>query len=416
VRNGAGHSSREAAALAALDPAALAADAAALVAVPSDTGDEQAALTWLAARAAALGLEPDLHEHDLEAVRAHPGHPGEEAPREALHGLAVTLPGADRAAPRLALDGHVDVVPAGTEPWRHPHGTLADEMLWGRGAVDMKGAVAAALHAMAAVHAAGGPAADVVLLAVGSEEDGGLGTFAALERDDAFGACLIPEPTGWDVVCAQAGAITFTGEVRGVAAHAAQRLHGVSAIDRYLPVHAALGEHERAVNADVDHPLMRDLPLPYPVVVGRLEAGEWSSSVPDRLVFEGRAGVRVGEPVEEARAAVERAVAAAAVPGGPPPTLRWTGGRFAPGETDPEHPFARLVRAAVSEELGRPARVAGVPWGADMRLFCARGIPCVMAGTTGIELAHGVDERVAVAELERLARAIVRVLCRWGAG
>ena len=47
---------------------------------------------------------------------------------------------------------------------------------------------------------------------------------------------------------------------------------------------------------------MRALELPYPLLVGRLEAGEWSSSVPDRLRFEGRAPVRVGEDVAAARA------------------------------------------------------------------------------------------------------------------
>ena len=144
---------------------------------------------------------------------------------------------------------------------------------------------------------AGGAAAEVVLVAVASEEDGGLGAFAALERDAAFDACLIPEPTGFDVVCAHAGALTFEGVVPGVAAHAAHRLEGVSAIDRYVPLHEALAEHERALNADVEHPLMRALELPYPLLVGRLEAGEWSSSVPDRLRFEGRAPVRVGEDV-----------------------------------------------------------------------------------------------------------------------
>ena len=55
-----------------------------------------------------------------------------------------------------------------------------------------------------------------------------------------FDACLIPEPTGFAVVCAQAGALTFSGEVRGRAAHAAARLEGRSAIDAYVPVHAAL--------------------------------------------------------------------------------------------------------------------------------------------------------------------------------
>ena len=89
----------------------------------------------------------------------------------------------------------------------------------GRGSVDMKGGVVAALHALAELREGERP--EVVLQAVASEEDGGLGTFAALERDAAFDAVLIPEPTGFEVVCAQAGALTFHVTVRGRAAHAA---------------------------------------------------------------------------------------------------------------------------------------------------------------------------------------------------
>jgi acetylornithine deacetylase len=400
-------------ALGRLDAAALARDVAALVSVPSVTGDERAALERLAALATALGLRADLHRHDLDTLRAHPDHPGEEAARTELYGLTVTVPGTRGGAPRLAIDGHVDVVPPGAEPWRHGSpwsGAIEDGCVYGRGSVDMKGGVVAALHALAAL---GGRAPDgeVVLVAVASEEDGGLGTFAALERDSAFDACLIPEPTGFDVVCAQAGALTFEGTVSGVAAHAAHRLEGVSAIDRYLPVHAALAALERELNTGVEHPLMRVLELPYPLLVGRVRAGEWSSSVPDRLVFEGRAPVRVGEAPAAARATVEAAVAEAADGA---VRMRWPGGQFASGETPADHPFARLVRAAVAAETRRPARVAGVPWGADMRLWCARGIPCVMCGPSGIELAHAVDERVRVADLLAVARTIVHVVYGFG--
>jgi acetylornithine deacetylase len=397
------------AALERLDAAALADDVAALVRVPSVTGDEGPALERLAELAAALGLRGDLHRHDLAALRAHPDHPGEEAARDELRGLTVTVPGTRDSAPRLAIDGHVDVVPVGAEAWRHGSpwsGAVEDGFVYGRGSVDMKGAVVAALHALAALGDRA-PHGEVVLVAVASEEDGGLGTFAALQRDSAFDACLIPEPTGFDVVCAQAGALTFEGVVHGVAAHAAHRLEGVSAIDRYVPVHAALAAHERALNADVRHPLMRSLALPYPLLVGRVRAGEWSSSVPDRLVFEGRAPVRVGEAPADARAAVEAAVGAAA---DGTVELRWPGGQFASGETPAGHPFTRLVRDAVSAEIGREARVAGVPWGADMRLWCARGIPCVMAGPSGIELAHAVDERARIDDLVAVARTIVRVV------
>src|ERR671938_967328 len=141
-------------ALGRLDAAAIARDAGALVQVPSVTGDERAVLERLAELAAALGLRSALHRHDLTALRAHPDHPGEEAERSELWGLTVTAPGARSDAPRLAVCGHVDVVPAGSEPWWHGSpwsGAIEDGFVYGRGSVDMKGAVVAALHALAAL-------------------------------------------------------------------------------------------------------------------------------------------------------------------------------------------------------------------------------------------------------------------------
>src|SRR3954452_3042009 len=106
-------------ALGRLDAAALARDVAALVRVPSVTGDERAALERLAALATALGLRAELYRHDLDTLRAHPDHPGEEAARTELLGLTVTVPGARDGAPRLAIDGEVAVVAPGAEQWRH---------------------------------------------------------------------------------------------------------------------------------------------------------------------------------------------------------------------------------------------------------------------------------------------------------
>ena len=384
-----------------IDRDALLADLQALVRVPSVTGEERAVMTLLAQLAAELGLEAEVVEHDLAALRAHPDHPGEEAPRKELVGVRVH--GRGQARRRLALCGHLDVVGPGNEPWRHGSpwsGALQDGCVWGRGAVDMKAGVVAALHALAAADAGG------TLLAVASEEDGGLGAFAALEDDAAWDGCVITEPTGFSAVSAQAGALTFKGVVPGVAAHAAHRLEGVSAIDRYLPVHQALAELERRLNTDVEDELMAALELPYPLLVGRVSAGEWSSSVPDRLEFEGRAPVRVGESPAEARALVEAAVAAAC----PEATITWDGGQFASGATPVDDPIVSLVRTHGAAVLGRDVPVKGVPWGADMRLFCARGIPTTMFGTTGIELAHAVDERVVIDEVVQVAEVLARVL------
>jgi acetylornithine deacetylase len=407
------------AALDALDRTALARDAARLVRVHSVTGQERAAAVQLVALATALGLDARVEEHDLAALRAAAGHPGEETARTELVGATVTLPGRDSAAPRLCLNGHLDVVVAGTEPWaRDPFsGDIAGGAVHGRGAADMKGGVVAALHAMAALHASGTRLpGDVVLQAVPSEEDGGLGTFAALRRDAHFAACLIPEPSELQVVCAQGGALTFTGTVRGRTAHAALRLEGVSAIDRYIPIHAALHALEQAINARPRHPLLADHPLPYPLLVGQLQAGRWSSQVPEELRFEVRLGVPVGTSLADARAELEQAVAAATDAAGPPVEIVWSGGQFAPCEIAVDDRWVTLVGDAAAAELGTPPPLAGVGYGTDMRLYRERGIPCLMFGPRGIRLAHAVDEHVAIADLETVARVIVRSAVAFGAG
>ena len=300
---------------------------------------------------------------------------------------------------------------AGTERWaRDPFcGDIAGDAVHGRGSLDMKGGVVAALHALAALRASGTSLpGDVVLQAVSSEEDGGLGTFAALQRDADFAACLIAEPTELAIVCAHGGALTFTGTVRGRTAHAAMRLEGVSAIDRYIPIHAALHAHEQAINARPRHPLLADHPLPYPLLVGQLQAGRWSSQVPEELRFEGRLGVPVGSSLAAARAELEQVVAAATDDAGPPVEIVWSGGQFAPGEIAVDDRWVTLVRAAATAELGAPPPLVGVSYGTDMRLYCERGIPCLMFGPRGIRLAHAVDEHVAIGDLETVARVIVR--------
>ena len=370
--------------LADLDPDALADDIARLVREPSVTGDERCAVEALAQLAEDRGLPASVATYDLEALRASPGYPGEEAPRTELLGAAVELAGSGTGG-RLCLNGHLDVVAPGSEPWTYDPfaGVVAGGYVHGCGALDMKAGVVAALHAMAAVRSAlGGAAADVVLQAVASEEDGGLGTFAALEADDRFDACVIPEPTGFSAVAAHGGALTFTGTIRGRSAHAAARLEGVSALDRYVPVHLALAEHERRLNADVAHPLMRDLPLPYPVLVGKLSTGRWSSQVPDELHFQARLGVPVEDTVEDARAALEAVVAGADDGRGPPAAIAWDGGQFAPAETAPGHPFVNLCgrRAGRTE---RPRRSRASPTARTCATSPSRGIPCVMFGTPG---------------------------------
>ena len=79
----------------------------------------------------------------------------------------------------------------------------------------------------------------------------------------------------------------------------------------------------------------------------------------------------------------------------------------------PNTDLVSLVDVGITDdvdETGATPPLLGVPYGSDMRLFTARGIPCVMFGTPGLELAHAVDEQVDIAALTELARVLVRLL------
>ncbi len=370
----------------------------------------------LAVRLDALGLRVDHWPLDLEALRAHPDYPGEEVEREQAWGLVgVSGPG----RPALVLQGHVDVVPPGDlQAWTSDpfiavrHG----EEIVGRGSLDMLGGVAAMLAAAAAVRSVGVPLARpyAVHLAIG-EEDGGLGAFATLQRGHTGDACIIPEPTNLQLVTANAGSLTFRIEVPGLATHASTAYAGSSAIDSYLPIHLALRALQTARNTTPE-PLMLDYPVAYPLSVGRLQAGDWPSSVPDRLVAEGRLGLRIKEDPAEARAELEATVARAAQDDPylrrHPPTLSWSGGQFRGGHLAPDHPLRDLVRTAHGDVGSAPIREHGAPWGSDLRLYAGAGIPTLHYGPGDVALAHGPDERVAVEQLMATAKVLAVAIMR----
>ena len=139
------------------------------------------------------------------------------------------------------LNGHVDVVPPGDpQAWSTDDpfsGRIAGDVLYGRGACDMKAGLVAAMFAVRAVRRAGAPLrGDLLLACVPGEEDGGLGTYGMLRRGWRADACVIPEPTSLDLVPANAGALTFRLRVPGHATHASRRTEGVSAVEKFLPV------------------------------------------------------------------------------------------------------------------------------------------------------------------------------------
>ena len=392
-----------------------------MIAVPSVGGTpaEGEVQHLLAGWLKELDCAVDTWPIDLAAAATEPGAPGQEVVRTEAWGVVGTVPAGDDGVPALVLSGHTDVVPPGNlAEWDGDPFVprITDGAVHGRGACDMKAGVVASVGALAAIRAAG---VDLVrplaIHGVVGEEDGGLGAWAALRRGHLGEVCVIPEPSAQAVVTANAGALTFRLEVTGRAAHAAMRERGVSAVELFAEVHADLQafEAERQRGAD---PRFGGMPYPYGLSIGRVQAGDWASSVPDALVAEGRYGVRLGEPVETAKEAFEARLATLCA-GHPwlvehPVRLSWTGGAFASGELPTGHPLLPAVRQAVTDAGGGLPPERAIAAGSDLRQYAAAGVPTLHYGPGDLNLAHGPGERVPISELVTATRAFVLLALR----
>ena len=394
-----------------------------LVRVPSISGTdaEHDAQAFMAERAGAARLDVDHWSIDLDAVTADPSFPGMEVERGEAWGMVGRLAGAGDGA-SLMLNGHVDVVPTGDpDAWAdQPFAAVVrDGRMFGRGTCDMKAGLIAALWAIEAIRTSGTVLrGDLLLASVRGEEDGGLGTFATLARGWRADACVIPEPTSLALIPANSGALTFRLRVRGEATHAARRLDGVSAIEKFLPVWHALADLERRRHVEVD-PRMRRWSLAHPLSIGRIHAGDWASSVPDLLVAEGRLGVAIGEAAADARSALEAAVAAACEDDpwlrSHPVEVEWWGGQYESGATDPDSPLLGWVADAhrIAAGASAPPDVHGAPYGSDLRLLTGiGGIPTVQYGPGDANVAHGPRESVPLDEVVITARSLALVALR----
>jgi acetylornithine deacetylase len=389
-----------------------------VVRIPSITGDEGLVQDRMAALLAEVGCRVERVEPDPAEVRADPDWPGQEMPRDRLPIVLgrIGWPGGRR----IVLVGHVDVVPVGDlatwseDPWS---AAIEGGRLYGRGACDMKGGVASILAAVRAIRDAGLEdrlAGEILVASVPSEEDGGQGMLAAIRAGCTGDAAVITEPTGLDVVIAHAGAITFRLTVPGRAAHASVRREGISALDNLYTLIRALEADEAARNAAETDPLMTALGLPYPTIIGKIEGGEWASTVLDRVVAEGRYGVKLGQTWRDAeadlRVAIDAACAADPFLRDHPVGLEITGGRFSSSRVPADHPLPVSVAAAVEATLGRRPALLGEPYGADMRLLVNEGAtPTVIFGPGDVRFAHSADEHVPLAEVADCAR----VLAAW---
>jgi acetylornithine deacetylase len=389
-----------------------------LVKRKSVTGDEDEAQSALAERLRDWGLEVDLWRID-PALRSHSAFCDDGNKIDRLN-LVARWGGRDEPA-ALLLNGHIDVVPEGErERWSSDpfSGEIRGGALHGRGSCDMKGGLAAAAIAIRAAMKLGlEPRRPILLESVVGEETGGLGTLAAIARGYRADAAVITEPTSLELCPVQAGALSFRLHVRGKSAHGAMRTEGVSAVEKFWPVCRALENLERERNRGFRHPLYPEGALVAPLSVGKVEAGNWPSTVPEELRAEGRFGIFPGEDCSSAREKFEAAIHSLRdiEPwfSESPVEVEWFEGQFESGETPLDAPILDELGECHQEMLGRESSMHGVSYGSDLRLFTRyASMPAVLYGPGDVRVAHSANESVSLEELVQAAEVLTLLIAR----
>lgn len=289
-------------------------------------------------------------------------------------------------APTIALVPHLDTV--GVKGMTVPPfaGEVRNGRLYGRGACDTKGPMAAALWALRAWCESTQPTCNVVFVATVGEEELSLGASAlcAAGFDADFAVAL--EPTDLRVVHAAKGVIRLWVEAKGRAAHGAMPEQGDNAVYRALPFLRTCAEKLAPEFAAQRHAVLG----PASLNVGLVQGGNGLNVVPDFCCVGLDLRTHPSFTNDAALAAVQRAAEGLAV------DVHRNGPSFA---LEASHPWV--------QRLNRHAEgITHVPWFSDANIFNAHGIPAVAFGPGSIAQAHTADEFIVLDALADGARAL----------
>lgn len=394
---------------------------AATVAVPSITGHEDRAQELYIRQLSGLGLELDVWAPQAAEFADLPHSLASEERFGQRSNVVGTWRGAG-GGPSLALNGHFDVVPSGEESrWQYPpfSGTRAEGKIWGRGACDMKGGLASGIVALAALQRAGVRLrGDLQVQCVIAEETSGLGSIAAIRRGHVPDALICLEPTDLKIAPAMGGLAKYRITVMGKSAHTSMPWNGVSAFEKFIPIYQGVKAFEAERHESIDHPLFNHLPRKAPIAMGKIHAGEWPYSLPERLEAHGRLGMVPGDDPEALKARFEQRIQDVAMQDDwlrdHPPVVEWTHGQFEPWETSVEHPLVQSVIGASESVRQQPPAFKPITGGVDAAFFVKYcQTPSVTFGPGDMTLAHYTDEHVREDDLVTAAKVVALAALSW---
>jgi acetylornithine deacetylase len=295
----------------------------------------------------------------------------------------------------LLLNGHMDTVGAGG--MSHPHRpVILEGRLYGRGAYDMKGGLAACMSALAAIqkqHLRG----DVIFQAVIDEEYASLGTQELARLFHAEGA-IVAEFTELQLILAHRGFVWLEVETLGRAAHGSRPDLGVDAIVKMGKVLAELDNLDQSLRSKPTHPLLGSGSLHASLIKG----GKEPSTYPDQCVLSIERRTLPGETPEKVEAELLGIVEKIQRSDSTFQAVIRRGFDRLPLETPEDAGIVKAVQAAAGIVLKHPLPIAGVPFWTDAALLSEVGIPSLLFGPSGSG-AHADEEWVDLSSVKSCA-------------
>ncbi len=300
----------------------------------------------------------------------------------------------------LLLEAHTDTVHAEAMVVPPFSPEVREGRLYGRGACDTKGSLAAFLHAIgAAIEGGARLRYNVLLLASADEEYGFTGARHALEGGLAADFAVVGEPTLCAVVRAHKGVTRWRIVTRGVSAHSAYPERGLSAIYAMGHLLVRLESYASSLRNAPPHPLLGSPSLS----AGVIEGGEAVNVVPEKCVVEVDRRTLPGELAEDVLAAARKALEGIPAWEFEPPHLS-----VGAMEVAAESPVVRALSRAVVSVCGA-VRVESAQYATDAGIFTAGGIPSVVFGPGDIAQAHTAGEWIDIGSLHA-AENVIRTL------
>eukprot|EP00736_Rhodelphis_marinus_P001850 Rmarinus@m.13801 len=372
-----------------------------------------------------LGMDVDMWEPDLKALKVMKGFSppfGKWKYKKTVVGsFQPKLPSLGKS---LMFNGHVDVVPVGSgKNWTsHPFKPEVREgRVYGRGAGDMKAGVVAMVMAYKAVQTLGfEPGSRLLLSTVVDEESSGNGALSVLSRGYTAEACVIPEPFP-AVVVGQVGVLWATISVTGTPGHTLDTSRGTNAILDAITLWEGLlplrDEWNSPEGRRGHHEVFRDHASPIQFNLGRIEGGEWLSSIPHRCSMGIRVGFFPGVSVREVKDAIERRLSEVAGEKNISYEISYQGFNaegcvYGLGEGH-DAPIVKAMLRAHEETTGQACGVQTLTCTTDARVFELDGrIPTTVYGPEARSI-HGIDESVSIDSMMSVAAALANLIISW---